>query len=402
MPRDEPLPAQAETLAAGAWRLAFDSLSVEDGLVLREAAEPRFFPAPDPDRYRGLLSVKDLERFLATDAGRAPRVSMADAGQDGSAGVPETRFLREDGRVDPARLHAAFDAGCTLVVSQFHEMHAPLARFCRGLEKVFLHAVQANIYLTPPGAQGFHAHYDTHDVLILQVQGVKQWRVWPSQPVPHPSRRLSWKRQTTTPDVPPLLPLMQPGDALYIPRGVMHDASAQGAGEPSLHLTIGLLEPCWAEALRIALEQAELEDPTLRLAFPTWRIGEPGALEAMAAFAAARLAEVTALPAMERLSVGMLDRLARDQIAHSARSLPLREPGPDSMLRLSDMAHTHVAANPDGSIVLRWAGDPIPLAPEALAWLEQLTDGATPAQLGGEDALAFCRTLHTLGLLDTA
>ena len=53
-----------------------------------------------------------------------------------------------------ARLFALFDAGATLVLSQFHDMHQPLARYCRGLEQLFLHGVQANIYLTPPGAQG--------------------------------------------------------------------------------------------------------------------------------------------------------------------------------------------------------------------------------------------------------
>ena len=402
MPRDDALPAQTETPAAEAWRLAFGDLSVEAGLMLREAAEPRYFPAPEPGRYRGLLSVADLDAMLTTDAGRAPRVTMANAEQQGSAGVAEERFTLEDGRIDPARLHARFDAGCTLVVSRFHELHPPLARFCRGLEKVFLHAVQANIYLTPPGAQGFHAHYDTHDVLILQVQGAKQWRVWPGQRVPHPSRRTPWDRKLTAPDVDPWLPMMGPGDALYIPRGVMHDAAAQAAGEPSLHLTIGFLEPCWAEALRIALEIMEPEDPVLREAFPTWRIGEPGAIEAMAAAAAAKLASLTALPAMERFSVGMLDRLAREQMVHSARTLVQREPGPDTRLRLSEMMHYHLAANPDGSAVLRWAGDPIPLAPDSIGWLEQLESGAAAAELGGEDALAFCRKLCALGLLEPA
>ena len=69
--------------------------------------------------------------------------------------------------------------GATLVLSQMHEVHLPLGRFCRGLEQIFLHPAQCNIYLTPPGAQGFRTHYDTHDVLILQVQGEKLWRYWP-------------------------------------------------------------------------------------------------------------------------------------------------------------------------------------------------------------------------------
>ena len=406
MPRDDYLPQHAEPPATEAWRLAFGGLSVEDGLRLREAAQPRYLEAPDRGRYRGLLSIADLDALLLTDAGRFPRVTMADASQQGSAGVAEDRFTREDGRIVPDKLHACFDGGCTLVVSQLHELHPPLARFCRGLEKVFLHAVQANVYLTPPGAQGFHAHYDTHDVLVLQVQGSKQWRVWPSQPVQHPSRRLRWDRKLGTPDVEPLRPLMRPGDALYIPRGVMHDAATQEAGEPSLHLTVGFLEPTWAEALRLALEAMELEDPALREHFPTWRMGEPGTMEALASAAYARLSKLATLPVLERLSVELLDRLARDQLAHTARTLIRQQPGPHDRLRLPEMMHHHLAANPDGSFVLRWSGAPVPVSAVEMRWLEDLAEGASAAEMGAghadDAALAFLRKLHGLGLLEQA
>ncbi len=100
---------------------------------------------------------------------------MADGGRKGSAAVPIDEYIEEGGdRVDLPRLLARHDAGASLVVSQFHEIHPPLARFCRGLEKAFLHGVQANIYLTPPDAQGFRVHFDTHDVLVLQVSAARR------------------------------------------------------------------------------------------------------------------------------------------------------------------------------------------------------------------------------------
>src|SRR5512138_440493 len=171
------------TLAEQAWAQAFGDLPVEDGLRLREGADWKHFRAPAPDRHAPLLSVADLDAFLRTDVARSPRVSMAESRREGSAAVPQQEYLRDDGRVDLPSLFHAFDQGATLVVSQFHEMHHALMRFCRGLEQVFLHGVQANIYLTPPGAQGFRVHYDTHDVLVLQVAGEKRWRIFPGQPV---------------------------------------------------------------------------------------------------------------------------------------------------------------------------------------------------------------------------
>ena len=142
------------TLAEEAWTLAFGTLSLEDGLAMREDTAWRLLPGNDPDRFASLLSIADLDAFLRTDAARTPRVSMADGSRRGSAAVPIDDYIEEGGdRVDLPRLFALHDAGASLVIAQFHELHAPLARFCRGLEKAFLHGVQANIYLTPPGAR---------------------------------------------------------------------------------------------------------------------------------------------------------------------------------------------------------------------------------------------------------
>ncbi len=175
----------------GPWPSA--RMSLEDGLALREGTAWRLMPGNDPGRYAGLLSIADLDAFLRTDAARTPRVSMADGARKGGAGVPVDDYIEEGGdRVDLPRLLARHDDGASLVVSQFHEIHPPLARFCRGLEKAFLHGVQANIYLTPPGAQGFRVHFDTHDVLVLQVSGRKAWRVWDAIPYAAPTRHTPW------------------------------------------------------------------------------------------------------------------------------------------------------------------------------------------------------------------
>jgi hypothetical protein len=384
------------TWAEAAWAQAFGGLSPEEGLALREGTAWRHFAAPDAARHAALLSVADLDAFLATDAARGPRVSMADSRRQGSAAVPAGEYLREDGRVDLPGLFHAFDAGATLVVSQFHEMHPPLARFCRGLEQVFLHAVQANIYLTPPGAQGFRAHYDTHDVLVLQVVGGKRWRIWPGQPVPRPTRRTPWPGNIEPEDEPALVTL-RAGDTLYVPRGAMHDASAaQDGDQPSLHVTIGLLEPSFATVLRMAVDLLEETEPALREAFPTWRLAEgPGRLAELARPLAARLAEPAAL---ERTALALLDRLAADRPALLGRGLFAVPPAPGTRLRLAPGVLHALVPEPSGGASLRWAGAPVALDPAQAGWVERLAEGATPAELG-EGALEFCRGLVRRGLL---
>jgi len=388
----------APTLAESAWSHAFGTLPVEDGLRLREGAAWRHIAAPGPAHHAALLSIADLDAFLATDAARGPRVSMADSRRAGSAAIPPGEYLRDDGRVDPTGLFAAFDAGATLVVSQFHELHPPLMRFCRGLEQVFLHAVQANIYLTPPAAQGFRPHYDTHDVLVLQVTGEKRWRLWPGQPVPRPTRRTPWPGNIA-PSGEPEEVTLRAGDTLYVPRGIMHDAAAQAGDAPSLHATIGLLEPSFATILRLAVDLLEESDPALREAFPTWRLADgPGRLAELARPLAARIAEPAAL---ERTALEFLDRLAGDRPPLIGRGLFVTPPDAGTRLVLAPGLLHALVPEPDGAASLRWAGAPVALDAVQAAWVERLAEGAAPAELG-EGALEFCARLVRLGLLARA
>src|SRR3954470_24432556 len=131
------------SVASEAWTLALGALPVGDGIRMRNATEVRFFPAAERTLCEQLCDIPALDAFLASDVARTPRVSLADARREGSAGVPHEDFTSGDeGHIDPPRLFALYDGGATLVCSQMHEVHPPLARFCRGLELVFLHAVQ--------------------------------------------------------------------------------------------------------------------------------------------------------------------------------------------------------------------------------------------------------------------
>lgn len=382
------------TLAEAAWSQAFGDLPLQEGLALREGTAWRHFGGRDPAHHAALLSIADLDAFLATEAAAAPRVSMADSGRKGSAAVPEDAYLRADGRVDLPALHAAFDAGATLIVAQFHELHAPLMRFCRGLEQAFLHAVQANIYLTPPGAQGFRTHYDTHDVLVLQVVGEKTWRLFPGQPVPRPTRRTPWPGDLP-PDGEPVTLTLRPGETLYVPRGVLHDAAAQ-ADAASLHVTIGLMDPSFATVLRLAVDLLEQTEPALRESFPTWRLAEgPGRLADLARPLAAKLAEPAAL---ERAALELLDRLAAERMPLLGRGLFVADPAPDQVLMLAPGVLHALVPEADGGASLRWAGAPMRLSAAEAAWLERLAEGAAPAGLG-DGALAFCTRLVRRGLL---
>ena len=381
-----PSEPMSQGLAEAAFALAFPGMEVDEVLALREGVEWRHFATTDPKRFDRLVGIADLDAHLRTDGARSPRISMADESRDGSAGVPEHEFTLPDGRVDLPNLLMRFDAGASLVVSQFHETHPPLADFCRGLERLFLHGVQANIYLTPPAAQGFRTHYDTHDVLVLQIEGRKRWRVWDGEPLPRPTRRTPWPGNMPPVGEPHELTLSA-GEALYIPRGVMHDAATL-PGERSLHVTLGLLEASWAQAIRSLVDDLELSDPTLRESVPSWRIGESDLFKDLAD----RLHGMASPENAGRLTNILLEQLTRDRQPLPARGL--FAPMPEGALRLAERMHTHLVQADDGAATLFWTGGTLDLTPEQAVTLMALSEGATP-----EDR-QLAQKLWQMGLLE--
>jgi ribosomal protein L16 Arg81 hydroxylase len=109
--------------------------------------------------------------------------------------------------------------------------------------------------LTPKNAQGFTTHYDTHGVFVLQIDGKKRWRLYDFM------RELPTLAQTfdTCEAVPGPVRrevVLEPGDFLYVPRGLAHDAVAENEGS-SLHVSVGLFPPLWLDLFGLLLEEAK-------------------------------------------------------------------------------------------------------------------------------------------------
>jgi len=262
--------------------------------------------------YDDLLSPRDVDELMGPRSLRVPFFRLV---KDGT-GLPESGYTRAvvagNRRVadlpDAAKVATAYAEGATIVLQALHRYWPPLAEFCADLAAELGHQVQANAYVTPPGAQGFTAHHDTHDVLVLQVDGDKHWTVRePLVPLPLSEQPSSSLPPGAAAAQPVALDVeLGPGDVLYLPRGWLHEA--QTAGERSIHLTIGLLQTTWHDVLSDAVALAVDRFP-LRAALPLPGRG-PDDVEA---FRAEVLEWLAGLPATE------LQRLTD---ARRARAVP--------------------------------------------------------------------------------
>lgn len=130
-----------------------------------------------------------------------------------------------------------FGKGATLIVNLVHELVPELAEFAAAIQAEIGHKTQINLYCSPPEQQGFDCHYDTHEVFILQIHGIKEWYLF-SDTIKYPLAENRSSEQLP-PDEPPYLKtVLKPGDLLYIPRGHWHYAVS--LDQPSLHLTLGI------------------------------------------------------------------------------------------------------------------------------------------------------------------
>jgi bifunctional lysine-specific demethylase and histidyl-hydroxylase NO66 len=198
-----------------------------------------------PEGFGDLFGAAAVDDLTSSRGLRSPFVRMAEDGEV----IAADRYTRGGGagagvpdQVADDRVLALMGDGATLVLQALHRTWPPLVRFGSQLSTELGHPVQINAYVTPRQSQGFAPHYDVHDVFVLQIAGRKHWRI--HEPVftdPLPDHNWEKRRDAVrerAAQAPVIDAILEPGDALYLPRGYLHSASA--LGETSIHLTVGV------------------------------------------------------------------------------------------------------------------------------------------------------------------
>jgi ribosomal protein L16 Arg81 hydroxylase len=214
-----------------------------------------------PDYFHELLTLDDIDRVLTTLDRRYPDVLVKRAGCD----IVAADYTIDGSRLDVAKIYALFGEGATLTLAFLDTVLPTLERFCREVEIELSMPLQANVYLTPPDEQGANVHYDTHDVFVLQVSGSKRWTIYDA-PLPLPLSGQAFNPDEHRPGAPTRQFELGAGDAVYIPRGWLHEARTTST--TSLHITVGVLRYTWADLLLELVSRVALEEPGFRKALP--------------------------------------------------------------------------------------------------------------------------------------
>lgn len=123
-------------------------------------------------------------------------------------------------------------------------------------------SVRVNYFLSTGPAKGIRPHYDNHHVFAVQLIGEKTWALGPKVTVASPEAPSFYPEKD-----PPIEATIQTkvGDVLYIPPGGWHSAETK---ERSMHATVGIYPPTYAEYLRQLISIRAGSDVVLRSELP--------------------------------------------------------------------------------------------------------------------------------------
>ena len=304
------LPGVGATAGAGVLETRLTNLSREE--FARDVWARAALLTHRASDFSDLFSADDVDELISRRGLRTPFLRVA---KDGAT-LPDSSFTSSGGvgatisdQLDDTALWRGFADGATLVLQALQRTWQPVADFSAKLSTELGHPVQANAYVTPPQNQGFDDHYDVHDVFVLQIEGTKLWLVHePVHSDPLPDQPWTDHRSAVAQAAkgkPYIDTVLEPGDVLYLPRGWLHGAQAQG--EVSIHLTLGIHS--WTRyALAEQLARSALavlrEDPQMRQTLPLGVDGPAGEIDIVRERLVAAVTEADSAPLFHRTRRG--------------------------------------------------------------------------------------------------
>lgn len=163
------------------------------------------------------------------------------------------------------------DQGASIVLDLVETLTPGLRAASEAIQMATGSRVSCNAYCSQSEHQAFPSHFDTMDVFAIHVEGKKTWRVYEGR-FEGPMERPGFNHTSFPPDYHDkakgslaIEVELKPGDLLYLPKGVYHDALA--STHNCLHLSYGTTQPTGLDFMRWVIDGLD-EAPLFRKPMP--------------------------------------------------------------------------------------------------------------------------------------
>jgi Cupin superfamily protein len=179
------------------------------------------------DRFTPLLDWATLWKVIESDVVPLKKLLVTRKGHD----VPAI-FYRDQGKLNAAKLASLIPHGISLIATSV-DAHVPtLQALCANIQARIGRKINVTAVMTTGDGGAFPMHYDVPDVVVVQVEGAKRWRIY-DRPVANPVKGMP---RPPKPSGVIFDEVLQPGDFLCLPAGYWHHCD--NGSKLSLHLSV--------------------------------------------------------------------------------------------------------------------------------------------------------------------
>lgn len=220
---------------------------------------PLHIRSSDPGRAKYLLTPTHINDIISSGLLWPDRFQVKLNG----ANIPENFYTTKSrsSPINPVNLAKIVRQGASIILQEMGTVIAEIGDIEQIIQRELLVSGWTNAYLSFSKGGALSLHYDPHDVLVIQVEGRKRWRLY-GQTEQSPVRPM----RLTEPGPADVVEeyVLDPGDLLFVPRGVWHQAELEAPA--SIHLTFALEGFTGVELVKTLTVQSELEEVFRRYA----------------------------------------------------------------------------------------------------------------------------------------
>ena len=372
--------------------------------------KPLLIRRQNPEIYDMGLAMETPESLILSGRLQYPEIRLIRKGQK----VPLQMMFEsglfgrtsKDGAPRLGALRQAYLEGYTIVL-RAETVSRPVARLCRSLEAEVRRPVLAEMFCTPKGSQGSNLHHDPFDVFVLQLSGIKHWKVY--APTGKESTKIGV--QTTVEQVGPLLldDQLAAGDLLYIPCSFPHVALTSGDA-PSVHLSLAAEPLRWSDVVHEAATMAMEQNRDFTRLLPVGYLnGNEDEAAELASLCARLFDHVDAAAIRNRLAAKFCSGLQPSEPDYFQEATSFEEVTPETLFRLvpGSVVHVDVSSDP---LHISFPGNQLSLPRSTAATLNILVNSEGKAfsarsitsNLDERSRTVLLKHLHKAGLLTLA
>ncbi len=176
-----------------------------------------------PDRFASFFPAEAFSQALFGATFGQDDISAVEDGLTSASRTQQLLRCKESWSAPPTFEEISEACGnATLIFNRIHRNHEGLRAWTLQLVQALCEEVGVNAYFSPQHApSGLGAHFDPQELFILQISGSKQWALHETLET-YPLKYIDYYQPRGLPPGAINTICLQPGDVLYLPRGMWH------------------------------------------------------------------------------------------------------------------------------------------------------------------------------------